>query len=45
MCQTCGCTPCKKCGREIKEGTCTGCKKPTDQCQCAPVREKQKAAK
>ena len=27
MCQECGCTPCKKCGREIKDGVCSGCGK------------------
>jgi len=40
MCQTCGCSPCKKCGREIKNGVCDGCKKPSEQCTCAPLKKK-----
>ena len=39
MCQECGCEPCKKCGREIKEKVCSGCKKPADKCACTPVKK------
>ena len=34
MCDTCGCTPCKKCGKPIKNGVCVGCKKKADECVC-----------
>ena len=34
MCQTCGCSPCKKCGMEIKNGVCVGCNKPAENCSC-----------
>jgi hypothetical protein len=34
MCQSCGCTPCKTCGKEIKNGVCTGCGKPSEKCTC-----------
>ncbi len=34
MCQTCGCTPCQNCGREIKNGVCVGCEKPSNECDC-----------
>jgi hypothetical protein len=34
MCQTCGCSPCKTCGKEIKNGVCVGCSKPSDKCTC-----------
>jgi len=27
MCQSCGCSPCKKCGMPIEKGVCSGCKK------------------
>jgi hypothetical protein len=33
-CQTCGCTPCKKCGAEIKNGVCVGCGKASKDCTC-----------
>jgi hypothetical protein len=36
MCQTCGCTPCKVCGKEIKNGVCSGCGKPSKECTCKP---------
>jgi hypothetical protein len=41
MCDVCGCAPCK-CGREIKEKVCSGCKKPAKQCVCAPVKATEK---
>ncbi len=41
MCQTCGCQPCKKCGREIKNGVCSGCQKPSDKCTCQPKKGKK----
>ena len=34
MCQTCGCEPCKACGKEIKNGVCVGCSKPSEKCVC-----------
>ncbi len=34
MCQSCGCTPCKTCGMEIKNGVCVGCGKPSEKCTC-----------
>ena len=34
-CQSCGCTPCKKCGAEIKNKVCSGCGKPAKECTCA----------
>lgn len=34
MCQVCGCTPCKKCGKDIKNGVCSGCGKKTNECTC-----------
>ncbi len=37
MCQSCGCSPCQKCGREIKEGLCCGCNKPAVECECKVV--------
>ena len=41
MCQTCGCSPCKKCGMEIKNGVCSGCQKPAAQCTCKPKKGKK----
>ena len=40
MCQTCGCTPCKVCGRKIENQVCSGCKKPSAECKCEPVKAK-----
>jgi hypothetical protein len=40
MCKTCGCAPCSKCGREIKNKVCEGCKKPADKCTCQPSKKK-----
>ena len=37
MCQKCGCSPCEKCGREIKDKVCSGCTKPSSECTCEPV--------
>ncbi len=37
MCDTCGCTPCYACGREIEDGVCCGCQKPSAECVCEPV--------
>ena len=34
MCQTCGCTPCVKCGAKIEKGVCSGCNKPSKDCSC-----------
>ena len=34
MCQSCGCTPCEKCGRPIEDGVCAGCGKPPSECTC-----------
>lgn len=34
MCQECGCSPCETCGREIKNGVCSGCNMPSDECTC-----------
>ena len=34
MCQVCGCAPCKKCGKEIKNGVCSGCGKAASTCSC-----------
>ncbi|MEN6384245.1 MAG: hypothetical protein ABFD79_03510 [Phycisphaerales bacterium] len=34
MCQTCGCSPCKKCGMPIENGVCSGCKKKSSECIC-----------
>ncbi|MBI4834987.1 MAG: hypothetical protein HY811_09260 [Planctomycetes bacterium] len=34
MCQICGCTPCKKCGKPIENGVCSGCGKKSDDCNC-----------
>jgi hypothetical protein len=39
MCQTCGCTPCEKCGQDIKDGVCCGCQKPSSECTCEPEEE------
>ena len=39
MCQTCGCSPCKKCGRPIKEKLCSGCHKPSAECTCEPQKQ------
>jgi len=40
MCQSCGCSPCSKCGREVKNNVCTGCNKPPDKCTCQPAKKK-----
>lgn len=42
MCQTCGCSPCDKCGREIKNKVCSGCNKTSDKCSCQPQAKQQK---
>lgn len=34
MCQNCGCEPCKKCGKEVKDETCSGCQKGSEECSC-----------
>ena len=34
MCQSCGCSPCKVCGRDIKNGVCSGCGKKSSECKC-----------
>ncbi|MGB7582940.1 MAG: hypothetical protein WBL85_10900 [Sedimentisphaerales bacterium] len=34
MCQTCGCSPCRKCGKEIIDTVCSGCNKLADKCTC-----------
>lgn len=39
MCQACGCQPCKVCGREIKNGVCAGCNKPSAKCDCGPAKK------
>jgi hypothetical protein len=39
MCQTCGCSPCKKCGKPIENKVCSGCKKPADKCSCKAARK------
>jgi hypothetical protein len=39
MCQSCGCSPCAKCGREIKDKVCSGCKKPAEKCTCTPAKK------
>jgi len=36
MCKVCGCTPCK-CGRDIVNAVCAGCKKPYDDCTCSKI--------
>lgn len=41
MCQTCGCSPCKACGRDIEDGVCAGCQKPSDECTCEPLEEEE----
>jgi len=42
MCQECGCSPCEICGAEIEDGVCTGCNKPSAECDC-PVEEEAEA--
>jgi len=32
---------CRSCGREIREGVCTGCGQPEDQCDCQWVDEEE----
>ena len=39
MCQTCGCTPCTVCEREIDEGVCEGCDMPSDECICQSLED------
>ncbi len=34
MCQTCGCSPCMKCGAPIENGVCSTCKKKSSECTC-----------
>jgi hypothetical protein len=34
MCQTCGCSPCSKCGKPIEKGVCSGCGKESKDCSC-----------
>jgi hypothetical protein len=34
MCDTCGCTPCKTCGKPIEDGVCSGCGQAADECTC-----------
>lgn len=41
MCQTCGCSPCKTCGAEIKKAVCAACGKPAAQCVCAKGKAKK----
>ena len=41
MCQTCGCSPCEQCGREIKDKVCSGCQKPSDECTCQPLEKEE----
>jgi len=36
MCDSCGCTPCKTCGAPIKNGVCSGCLEPAEECICQP---------
>ncbi len=38
MCQTCGCQPCKVCGKPITNKVCSGCKKPAKECTCKPKK-------
>ena len=45
MCQKCGCSPCKACGKEIKKAVCSGCNKPADQCSCSKVQAKAASKK
>ena len=39
MCQSCGCSPCLTCGREIEEEVCAGCGKSSSQCDCLPMED------
>jgi len=39
MCDTCGCTPCEKCGQPIEDGVCSGCGKPAAECTCEAKEE------
>jgi hypothetical protein len=34
MCQVCGCTACKTCGKPIDKGVCEGCGKKAAECVC-----------
>ncbi len=34
MCQSCGCSPCEKCGMPIEDGVCSGCKNKASECTC-----------
>lgn len=38
MCQTCGCTPCEKCGDSIENGVCAGCSNASSECKCADTK-------
>lgn len=40
MCQTCGCTPCEKCGGSIENGVCAGCNNASSDCKCADTEGK-----
>ena len=40
MCQVCGCSPCKVCGKPIENKVCSGCGKPADKCTCKPAKKK-----
>jgi len=39
MCQTCGCSPCKTCGKPIKDKVCSGCGKPAAECTCKAAKK------
>lgn len=41
MCQTCGCTPCEKCGASIENGVCAGCGKASSECKCDTMEEEK----
>ncbi len=43
MCQTCGCTPCMTCGRDIEESACVGCGMASSQCTCDPAEQEAEA--
>lgn len=34
MCQTCGCSPCDKCGGKIENEVCAGCNMGSAECSC-----------
>lgn len=39
MCQTCGCTPCEKCGDSIENGVCAGCGNVSSDCKCSDTEK------